>query len=66
MKITHVMREVTCSLERERAERGKVKEAEIERGEDDDQDLDIKGEISGELAACKVGGAKISNLREGR
>ena len=47
---------------RERAERGRVKEAEIERGEDDDQDLDIKGEISGELAACKVGGAKINNL----
>ena len=47
MKITHVMREVACSFERERAERGRVKEAEIERGE---------------LAACKVGGAKISNL----
>ena len=43
MKITHVMREVACSFERERAERGRVKEAEIERGEDDDQDLDIKG-----------------------
>ena len=43
MKITHVMREVACSFERERAERGRVKEAEFERGEDDDQDLDIKG-----------------------
>ena len=39
-----------------------MKEAKIERGEDDEQDLDIKGEISGKLAACKVGGAKISNL----
>ena len=39
-----------------------MKETEIERGEDDDQDLDIKGEISGELVACKVSGAKISNL----
>ena len=39
-----------------------MKEAEIERGEDNDQDLDIRGEISGELATCKVGGAKISNL----
>ena len=47
---------------RERAERGRVKEAEIERKEDDDQDLDIGGEISGELVACKVAGGEISNL----
>ena len=47
---------------RERAERGRVKEAEIERKEDDDQDLDIGGEISGKLVACKVACGEISNL----
>ena len=47
---------------RERAERGRVKEVEIERGEDGDQDLDIGGEINGKLAACKVGGGEIDNL----
>ena len=47
---------------RERAENGRVKEAEIEREEDDDQNLDIEGDISGELAACKVGGDEIGNL----
>ena len=39
-----------------------MKEAEIERQEDDDQDQDIGGEISGKLAACKVGGNEIGNL----
>ena len=39
-----------------------MKEAEIEREEDDDQDLDIGGEISGELATCKVDGNEIGNL----
>ena len=47
---------------RERAERGRVKEAKIEREEDDDQDLDIGGEINGKLAACKVGGNENGNL----
>ena len=40
-----------------------MKEAEIEREEDDDQDLDIGGEISGKLAACKVSGNEIGNLK---
>ena len=39
-----------------------MKEVEIERREDGDQDLDIGGEISGQLAACKVGGGEIGNL----
>ena len=56
-------KQVACSLEKEKAERGGMKEAEIEREEDDDQDLDIGGEISGELAACKVSGNEIGNLK---
>ena len=55
-------KQVVCSFEKEKAQRGRMKEAEIEREEDDDQDQDIGGEISGELAACKVGGNENGNL----
>ena len=46
----------------ERAERGRVKEAEIEREEDDNQDLDIRGEINDKLVACKVDSGEIDNF----
>ena len=39
-----------------------MKEVEIEREEDDNQDLDIRGEISDKLVACKVDSGEIDNF----